>query len=357
MTIRHVAKAAGVSVKTVSRVLNDEATVHPDTRARVLLVIKDLGFRPNPLARSLVSQRTSTIGLMVPDLANIFFAAGAYGCVATAEQKGYHLVVDIGGPADVEARHLQALLDQRVSGIISWTTKITEQAVCDIMSSAQPVCPIVFIDSGYDTSLQERIVCGLLSVQQRQVGEIATAHLLAEGRRRIAHLGDSGWVGDQRLRGYLQTLEAAGCPPEERWIHMNIGGSVQRAAMATLELLGTTPYPDGIFAFNDAMGVGALIACQKMGLRVPEDVAVVGVDNTQMSAVTNPQLTTIRIFPRQTGEQATALLLRLIEHETLRGPGFDAGPRETNVPPPALVVRGSSTLRMLPAALLEEPDL
>ena len=354
VTIRHVAKAAGVSVKTVSRIINDEEAVHPDTRARVQRIIDEMQFRPNPLARSLVAQRTRTIGLIVPDMSNSFFASGVYGCIARAEQHGYHLVVAIGGPSDTETGQLRALLEQRVSGIILWTSALDAPAIRDIMSQANPACPLVFIDCGFDVALEQQILCRSLLVEQRRVGVLATQHLLDEGRRRVAHLADTNWAGRQRRLGYLQTLAAAGLSPEEHWIMDGTAGTIEGGIRATLTVLERRPYPDSIFAFNDAAAVGALLVCRKKKLRVPDDIAIVGVDNTRMAAVTDPPITTMRIYQRETGEQATALLLGLIEHEPARALGSNAQSQGAGVPPPELIIRLSSTLRALPDLSLDD---
>jgi len=358
VTIRHVARAAGVSVKTVSRVINNEPAVHFETRQKVQRTISDLGFRPSPLARSLIARRTRTLGLMVQDVSNPFFAPLVYGCLAVAERNDYHLVVDTGGAPETENRHLRALLDQRVSGIILWASCLSGEVMKDILDQAHPVCPIVFIDCDFDAALLDQFPFRALRVDNRQVGVLATEHLLSEGRRRIAHmgstLGSGDWGGTQRRDGYLQTLSTAGYLPEDHWVRDGVQNTIQGGALATLALLADSPYPDSIFAVSDVTAVGALLACRKMNLRVPDDIAIVGVDDTQLAAVTDPPLTTIRLHQHQTGEHAAALLLEMIEAGASSSQPSAAERQEVVVPAPELVVRRSSTLRAIPDVWLDD---
>jgi len=345
VTIRRVASAAGVSVKTVSRVINDEPMVHRDTREKVQRIISDLGFRPNPLARNLVARRTRTFGLVVQDVANPFFAPLVYGCLKVTEQKGYHLVVDTGGTPEAERRHLRALLDQRVSGIILWASLLNVDAMNEIIEEAHPCCPIVFIDCDFEESLQQKLAYRSIRVDNFHVGVLATEHLLHEGRRRIAHLTASGPAALRR-EGYLKTLATAHCPPETHWVRDTSQITIQAGALAALDLFEHRPYPDAIFACTDITAVGALLACRKKQLRVPEDIAIVGVDDTQLAAVTDPPLTTIRLHQHQTGEQAVAMLLEMIDDSTVGTAPADASPQSVVVPAPQLVVRRSSTLEV-----------
>jgi len=360
VTIRDVAKAAGVSVKTVSRVINDEPWVHGDTRARVQRVIGDLNFHPNALARGLNTNRMRTLGLIVPDIANPFFAKGIDGCATVAERQGYTLFLgSASDDADREASHIRALLAQRVAGLILWVSNLTEVALHEIMHAMKHTCPAVFIDHPLDPAALDRRGYTSLVVAQERVGILATEHLLAEGRARIAHIGASGsgsgqWVGDQRREGYLQALRAHHIEPDERLMCRVGHSTIREGASAASALLAQCPRPDGLFAFNDLIAVGALLACQQVNVRVPEDLAVVGVDDTEMAAVTHPPLTTIRLHQRRTGEQAATLLLELIggvaASPSLATPLSDVTQSEL----PELVVRRSSTLRPVPTPSLDD---
>ena len=358
ITIRHVARAAGVSVKTVSRVINDEPGVGRATLERVQRTIADLGFRPNPLARNLVAKRTRTLGLVVPDVSNPFFAPLVYGCLAATEGKDYHLVVDTGGSPETESLHLRALLDQRVSGIILWDSRLTGEAMRDLLREAHAQCPMVFIDCQFDAVLKQQFAYRSIRGDNRQGGVLATEHLLHEGRRRIAHVGGPpGLGGALRREGYLETLIAAGYPPEGHWVREGVQSTIQAGALASLALLATRPYPDSIFAWNDITAVGALFACRKKSLRVPDDIAIVGVDDTLLAAVTDPPLTTIRLHQHQIGEIVASMLLGMIETDVSGASVFGEQNLGIVGPAPELVIRRSSTLHAASGLWLEDLPL
>jgi len=355
VTIRDIAKAAGVSVKTVSRVLNNEAWVHVETRERVLQTIKMLDYQPNPLARGLVTKQMRTLGLVVPDVSNPFFAPGIDGCVAWAERYGYNLFLgSAGDDSDREARHVQTLLAQRISGLILWVSNLSGGDLEIMMGRVRHSCPVVFIDRPSDPTPTLAIPHASVLVAQDYVGSLATQHLLNEGRHHIAHIGvrgagAGGWVADQRFGGYKNALVARDVPLQDRWVHWVGHATIREGAIAASTLLSQRPLPDSIFAFNDLLAVGALQACRRARVRVPDDVAIVGVDNTEMAAVTHPPLTTIRLHQQRTGAHAVALLLALIEEDT----PFQA---DTDLRSPDLIVRRSSTLRLPDDDIPEEGE-
>ncbi|MDB5076147.1 MAG: LacI family transcription regulator protein [Chloroflexi bacterium] len=359
VTIREVANAAGVSQKTVSRVINNEPRVLAPTRDRVLAVIKDLGFHPNPLARGLATKLTRNLGLIVPDVANPFFARGIDGCVAVAEQHGYNVFLATKGSSlQREVQHVRALLGQHVSGIICWVSGIPDVALEELMDGVAHHCPIVFVDRPPDPEPARHLVHTAVLVDQRYVGELATQHLLSEGRRAIAYIGAteaglSGWVPAQRRAGYRDALRSEGLEPAERWERQMGYGTIREGMIAASTLLAQRPRPDAFFAYNDLLAVGALLACKRKGLRVPDDIAIIGVDNTELATVTDPPLSSIRLHQFQTGSHAVALLLSLLKAAT---PEESAALSETSLPLPDLVVRGSTSLRSLALPSLEDID-
>jgi LacI family transcriptional regulator len=348
-TIRDVAKAAGVSLKTVSRVINNEPRVQVETRERVLRSIKALDFQPNPLARSLVTKQTYTLGLIVPDVANPFFAPGIDGCVAAAEQHGYNLfLASANDDPKREARRVQVLLDQHVAGIILWVSSLADAVLAGMMERARHSCHLVFIDRPPDPVSTARFTHNAVLVSQERIGFLATGHLLGEGRRRVAHLSvagsdTGGWVADQRLQGYFRALREHGHEPHDESVHRAMHATIREGLIAASTLLAQRPCPDAIFAYNDLLAVGALMACKRLGLRVPEDVAIIGVDDTQMAAVTDPPLSTIRLHQYHTGERAVSLLLSLLG----TGAALDRTSPivATDLPAPDLIVRRSSSPR------------
>ena len=348
-TIRDVAKAAGVSLKTVSRVINNEPRVQVETRERVLQSIKALDFQPNPLARSLVTKRTRTLGLIVPDIANPFFAPGIDGCVAAAEQHDYNLfLASANDDPRREAHRVHVLLDQHVAGIILWVSSLADAVLAEMMERARHSCPLVFIDRPPDPVSIPRFTHHAVLVAQEHIGFLATGHLLGEGRRHIAHLsvagsGTGGWVAEQRLQGYCRALRERGYEPDDASVRRALHATIREGMIAAATLLSQRPCPDAIFAYNDLLAVGVLMACKRLGLRVPDDVAIIGVDDTQMAAVTDPPLSTIRLHQYHTGERAVSLLLSLLGTGTATE--HTAPLIAASLPVPDLIVRRSSSPR------------
>jgi LacI family transcriptional regulator len=358
VTIYDVAKAAGVSVKTVSRVINNERWVQAETRERVLQTIRALDFHPSTLARSLVANRTRTIGLVVPTVSNPFFAHGIDGCVAVADERGYALSLASSGidPVDPahETRRVQALLMQRVAGIVVWASSLSASALAHMMDRARHCCPLVFIDHPVDPAMSAEMHLQSVLVQQEHVGALAAEHLLNEGRRRVAHIsGRGGWPTKQRLLGYKKALASHDVKLQPHWIRRADRATIREGVIAATSLLARRPYPDAVFAYNDLLAVGVLLACRQAGCRVPDDVAIVGVDDTQLAAVSVPPLSTIRLHQYQTGRHATELLIRLVEAEgSTAAPLGDA----VDLPMPDLIVRHSSRASSLYAPSFEDID-
>ncbi len=358
VTIRDVAKAAGVSPKTVSRVINNEARVLASTREHVLATIRDLGFHPNPLARGLATKHTRTIGLIVPDISNPFFAGGIDGCVSMAESYDYNLFLgSLDGDPHREARHVRALLGQHVSGIILWLSDIGDAELNGLMDAAAHHCPVVHIDRPAEEEASTFPHLAVL-VDQHFVGELATRHLLSEGRRHIAYLGDSDtssadWVAAERYAGYCDALRAEGIEPSDRWIRRCIRATIREGTIAASTLLAQRPRPDALFAYNDLLAVGAILACRRQGIRVPDDIAIAGVDDTELAAVVDPPLSSIRLHQLETGRHAVALLLSALGGTA---PAEAATLARTPLPRPDLIVRRSSSMRAASTGLLAEID-
>ena len=355
VTIRDVARAAGVSPKTVSRVINNEPRVLATTRQKVLATVRDLGFHPNPLARGLATKLTRNLGLIGPDLSNPFFARGIDGCVAVAEQFGYNVFLGTGSDSRRQARHVRALLGQHVSGLIIWVGSISDAALAQLMEEVAHRCPVVFIDRPADPDTANLYTHHAVLIDQHYIGELATHHLLSEGRRSLAYLGTGpragGWVGAQRLAGFCDVLRGEGIEPHTRWLRHIYAATIREGVIGASTLLAQRPHPDGIVAYNDLLAIGALQACRREGLRVPDDVAIIGVDDTEMAAVTDPPLSTIRQHQYELGAHAVALLLTLLDASSTAA--AEALVRNS-LPIPDLVVRRSSSLRAPSVASPEE---
>jgi LacI family transcriptional regulator len=303
VTIREVAAQAGVSVATVSKVINGRYGVAADTIARVNAVINDLGYQASLVAQSLRNHRTNVIGILVADL-EPFSAELLKGAADAIRGSGFEMVVySAGGLADDhvgwERRYLSRLSGTLIDGAV-----LVTPTVVDVNYGA----PIVAIDPHTGQSELPTIDSDNL-----RGGQLATAHLLGLGHRRIAMLSGRPDLESSRLReqGYRQAMAAAGVPVSEDLVLVG-GYDAQASAECTRTLLTSAQPPTAIFAANDVSAIAAIQAAVGLGLRVPADLSVVGFDNIPESALCAPPLTTVNQPIRQMGERSIQLLLRLM---------------------------------------------
>jgi LacI family transcriptional regulator len=303
VTIREVAAQAGVSVATVSKVINGRYGVAADTTARVNAVINDLGYQASLVAQSLRNHRTNVIGILVADL-EPFSAELLKGAADAIRGSGFEMVVySAGGLADDhvgwERRYLSRLSGTLIDGAV-----LVTPTVVDVNYGA----PIVAIDPHTGQSELPTIDSDNL-----RGGQLATAHLLGLGHRRIAMLSGRPDLESSRLReqGYRQAMAAAGVPVSEDLVLVG-GYDAQASAECTRTLLTSADPPTAIFAANDVSAIAAIRAAVGLGLRVPADLSVVGFDNIPESALCAPPLTTVNQPIRQMGERSIQLLLRLM---------------------------------------------
>lgn len=309
MNITDVARRAGVSISTVSRVLNDsDYPVRPETRQKVLEAIKELRFRPNELARSLLLKQTHTIGLIVPDISNPYYPELSLGLEATASEHGYAVIFCNTNrrPEKVEY-YLDVLLQKRADGII-------------IAGGGTDLTQISDRILGLDTkiALVGRHHLPFPSVQVDNFGAAreATSHLLNLGHRRIAFIsGPPNLTSVQdRLAGYKASLEERRISEDDRLICEGDFGA-ESGYSATLSLLRGDPTPTAIFAANDRMAISAMAAAADLGLRVPNDLTVVGFDDIITASLVRPALTTVSLPAYEIGTSAMRLMLKLLEGE------------------------------------------
>jgi LacI family transcriptional regulator len=303
VTIRDVAAQAGVSVATVSKVINGRYGVAADTTARVNAVINDLGYQASLVAQSLRNHRTNVIGILVADL-EPFSAELLKGAADAIRGSGFEMVVySAGGLADDhvgwERRYLSRLSGTLIDGAV-----LVTPTVVDVNYGA----PIVAIDPHTGQSELPTIDSDNL-----RGGQLATAHLLGLGHRRIAMLSGRPDLESSRLReqGYRQAMAAAGVPVSEDLVLVG-GYDAQASTECTRTLLTSAQPPTAIFAANDVSAIAAIQAAVGLGLRVPADLSVVGFDNIPESALCAPPLTTVNQPIRQMGERSIQLLLRLM---------------------------------------------
>jgi DNA-binding LacI/PurR family transcriptional regulator len=332
-TMHDVARLAGVSIKTVSNVVNQNKWVSEATRRRVKDVIDELGYTPNQAARSLRGGRAGAISLIIPDIRNPYFTELADAVLRAADRRGLAVMIEqVCGGKDAE---LDVLTSPRVSAV--------DGVVYSVLALDQEDAPLLEKIATPMVLLGERIFGSSVdhvTMQNEEAAEAATAHLLDSGRRRIVALGnqpgETSGSAVLRLRGYRRALAAAGvaldpCLVREAWNWHRRDG-----VEAIDRLLAEGVRFDAVFAFNDALALGALRAVQEAGLRVPEDVAIVGFDGIEECAYARPSLTTIDPGVVEIAETALSFLAERIEDPVA------AGPARLHRSPFRLVRRGST---------------
>ena len=310
VTIKDIAREAGVSPQTVSRAINNKGEISPQTRERILRIAKRLGYRPNSVARGLATRRTQNVGLVVPDVSNPFFSVIARGIEDTAHQANYNVFLcntDENTVREINAIH--SLEDQRVDGIILCSSRLSDRELSELTSRYQS---LVLVNRQID---HPRTRC--LLVDDVEGAKEATAYLLRLGHRNIGLLAGPqvSHSGQKRKRGYQQALREHYITPPADW-QVYCPPQVAGGQVAARQLLGRAPDLTSIVAYNDLVAVGALRACVELGLRVPGDCAIVGCDDIPLAALVSPALTTVHIPKYELGQKAMHLLLEMIEADT-----------------------------------------
>jgi LacI family transcriptional regulator len=298
-----VAREAGVSSMTVSRVINGRGAVSPATRQRVLEVIGRLGYRPSGIARGLATKRTGTLGLVVPDVANPFFSDVARGVEHVAYAEGYNVFLcNTEEDPRRELAALESLEEKRVDGLVLCSSRLDE----DELRAAVTWYPsVVLVNRRLDGARVQSVL-----VDDEAGGKLATQHLIRAGHRAIGLLAGPAvsHSGLQRGQGYRAAMSGAGLVPCPAWVR-HCAPVVAGGGAATRTLLADSPEVTALFCHNDLVAVGAVQACGELGLRVPGDVAVVGYDDIPLSALVTPPLTTCRVPRKELGAEAIRLLM------------------------------------------------
>jgi DNA-binding LacI/PurR family transcriptional regulator len=318
VTLADIAARAAVTPMTVSRVMNSNGYVHAETRERVLRVAREMNYSRNGLARGLKRQCTETVGMVIGDIANPFAAELTRGVREVLEERGYSLFICISehkAKEDVQA--FDSLADHRADGIIVATraSKSGNERLEELIDSGIPVSLI-----GRDF---RHAHADLVSSDNLKGGYEATRHLIDAGHKRIGFIGVSLTEGLRlrRFQGYLEALKDNGLAVEDSLIAGGRNGSDQMPGYSTeemgydgmMKLLDSNNRPTAVFARNDFTALGALNAIKRAGLRIPEDIAVIGYDDIPLAAHTSPSLTTVRQPTREQGRAAAEFLLRRIE--------------------------------------------
>jgi LacI family transcriptional regulator len=311
VTIRDVARAANVSISTVSHVLSGKRPTSGQTRQRVADVIERLGYRPNRMAQSLVWRRPFALGLIIPDITNPYFPAFALGAEERVRDRGYTLVL---GNSEYdprrEASYLELVRANQLAGAIFCLGDEMSPILPELQRAVEEGVAVVLVHSPMPSV---PTVCA----DNRQGGRLAAQHLLDLGHLEIGVVSalplDEGMA--DREGGFMDGLRDAGRAVDRSAVPVSYGNhQIEGGRLATAELLEHGPQLTAIFVLNDLMALGALEAARSAGRRVPADLSIVGFDDIPFAALANPPLTTVGQPIRQLGEQAADLLLHVIEH-------------------------------------------
>ena len=330
--MKDIARDLGVSVITISKVLRNHPDVGDETRERVLARVKELDYRPNLAARSLVTGRTYLVGLVVPDLLHPFFAEIAKSLSETLRGSGYYLIVSSSEEdPDIEEQEINQLLARRLDTLIIASCRSTVDLFFRIENQKTPYVLI-------DRSLPG-LSANFIGVDDEAVGRIATNHLIEIGCKRIAHIrGPETSTGVRRLNGYKQALAQAGQRVIDDYVITEFKGDIetkQRGAEAMRRLLSLKPRPDGLFCFNDPLAMGAINHALDHGIRIPEEIAVIGCGNLHYDDSLRVPLSSIDQHSRRIGEEAARIALEILNSKIPPKP-------QTVVLQPELVVRRST---------------
>ncbi len=309
-TIRDVAERAGVSIATVSRVLNKQVSVSPTTRVKVEKAIDELNYQPNYLGRNLRRAETKIILVILQNISNPFYSKVVEGIEDLGHKHGYNIMIcNTDSESERERSYLDLLVNRLVDGVILMEPEIDSQELAQIGNDF-PVVQCCEYKEGTDVPH--------ISIDNVAAGYTAVNHLIKLGHTRIGMISGYNRLlsAMQREKGYKKALEDAGIEYNQELIKYGSYGFTG-GLRATKELLQMQNAPTAIFAISDITAIGAIRAIKEEGLRIPEDIAVVGFDNTSIASMYDPQVTTISQPRYDLGKISMEMLLELIKNETV----------------------------------------
>jgi LacI family transcriptional regulator len=336
VTISQVAKEAGVSSQTVSRVINNRQEITPETRRHVQDVIKRLGYRPNAIARSLSQRRSQTLGVAASGLEYYGPSHSLIGVEQGATEQGFSILLNLLHQTENEnvEQIVNGLISRQVEGIIWAVPEIGSNRVWFREIVPQLAIPVIFLNTQSNETLH------VVEINNRNGGYMATKHLLERGYRKIGLIAGplTWWTARERRRGWQEALAAEGIPFNDSQVAEG-DWSAESGERGLYELSEKFPDVQAVFACNDQMALGLMRAARKLGKRIPEDLAVLGFDDIPESAFFFPPLTTIRQNLYQLGHMAVQTFVRIREAEQKGEPII---PAQTQWLQPQLVIREST---------------
>ncbi|WP_138754164.1 LacI family DNA-binding transcriptional regulator [Paenibacillus sinopodophylli] len=307
MTIYDVAREAGVSIAAVSQVINGKGKISEQRRQEITQVMERLNYQPSVIASALTGKKTFTLGLLVPDISNPFFAEIARAVEDQSHHLGYSLFIcSTDNKKERAERYLSLMQQKRVDGMIIGTGIANKSTLTSLMKGKVPVVVIAReANLGAKTVIIDDY-CG---------GGLAASHLLDQNHSRVGILAESEEVSSsrERIRGFVSKWNEAGLQMGDGMIRICGDELVQDGKVQAAELLRASNPPTALFCCNDLLAIGALKAAKELGLRVPEDISIIGFDNTILAELTDPPLTTIAQPTKEMGQLAVDALIEMLE--------------------------------------------
>lgn len=336
VTIKDIARELGISPSTVSRALKDHPDISVQTKKAVNELAEKLNYQPNIVALNLRQKKTNTIGVIIPEIVHFFFSTVISGIEDVAYTAGYNVILAQSNESyQRELTDLKALFNSRVDGMLISISRETTN-FDHIESIISKGVPIVFYDRMYNSPTSSKVI-----VDDYAGAKEGVNHLIEQGCKRIAHLNGAPnlMISIDRLRGYKDALEENGMKYDESLVASVPSGTFEEGKRGMNKLLSLNPLPDAVFAGNDPMAMGAMMAIKERGLKIPQDIALVGFSNWFFGELMEPSLTSIDQPGFEMGQEAARILIRQIEMKDKE----DFEPQaEIKVLKTRLVIRNSS---------------
>lgn len=334
VNIKTLAQELNLSISTVSRALNDSHDISPETKKKVIELAEKLNYKPNPHASSLRKHKSKTIAVVVPEIANNFFALAINGIQFVAREKGYHVLIYVTNESDaIESDSLQHLQNGRVDGLlISVSNKmVTDQSLYTIQEQGIPVVFFDRVRNEFDTAK--------VTTNDFESGFKAAEHLIQQGCKRIAYLQISKTlsIGMDRMKGYLEALKKYGIPEDKSLIIDCVDAREENYALIEAQLK-RNDRPDGIFASVEHLAISSYLACRDLKLNIPGDVKIISFSNLETAALLDPPLTTITQPAFDIGKEAANILIKALTKK-----GFSLS--DTRLVIPSKLIQRESTAK------------
>ncbi|MGM0880318.1 MAG: LacI family DNA-binding transcriptional regulator [Bacillota bacterium] len=305
-TIYDIARLAGVSTATVSKVINNTGRISDQTRERINRIMEDLNYRPNVLASAMKGKSTYQIAFLIPDIDNPIYAQYLKHIEAYGQELGYNIVLcSTDNDFAKETRHITLLRQRRVDGFIIASKFKNDELLKQLVEEGFPIAlfaherPGISIDS--------------VTVDDYMGGYLASKHLHSLGHRKIGVVGEDSISSDERIRGYKFALSEANIPIDNKLIVVG-GATLQEAEQSAAVLLDSEERPSAIFGCNDILAIGVMQAAKARGIRIPEQLSVIGFDDTPLCSIVSPRLSSISLPVRELGKHVTDIIISKIEH-------------------------------------------